>query len=120
MEIIIKINIENLKVKRELICDICNGNIYSEDYVDTEIYAIFWKEKKELYLEKYICPDCYAKYYKKTKSIPFEQAPEVYKKALERDFGRNWHGIITPCSSMEEWKLLQENPFLIEFWGNKF
>lgn len=120
MEVIIKITTENLQIKRELICDICNNTLYTELYREDEIYAVFWKNKSEIYLEKYVCPECYKSYFKKRKTFPFEEAPDIFKKALSRDFQRDWHGIITPCSSMEEWKLLQENPFLIELWEKNF
>lgn len=119
MKIIVKIKTEGLSVSRELVCDYCNGNLYTDFYKEDEIYAIFWKERY-LYLEKYICSDCFNKYFKGSQVITFESAPPIYRKALERDLKRNWHGIITPCSSLEEWKLLQENPFLIELWGEKF
>lgn len=120
MEIIVKIKTEGLAVSRELVCDYCNGNLYTDFYKEDEIYAIFWKERDNLYLEKYICRDCFNRYFKGSQVIPFESAAPIYRKALERDFKRDWHGIIAPCSSLEEWKLLQENPFLIELWGEKF
>lgn len=132
MEIIVKIQTDQITVKRELACDICGNVLFNKSYnkkpcmyseikaVEHFIYTIFWKDSGGLYLEKYICGHCYKKLYRKDRAIPFEQAPEIYQRALKRDFQRDWYGIITPCSSVEEWKLLTENPFLIELWGEKF
>lgn len=121
MEKIIEIRTEGLNVSRELICDLCNSDLYIGSHKAEKIYSIFWVERNgDIYLEKYICESCYKKYFSRNKAIPFDEAPRIFQKVLKRDFQRSWYGIITPCSSEEEFRLLQENPFLIELWGEKF
>jgi hypothetical protein len=93
MEIVIKIKTEGINPKRELVCDMCNDTLYTDDHKETAFYATFWKDRKDIfYLEKYICEDCYKNIYKKDKAIPFEQAPEIYRQALEDDFQRDYYG----------------------------
>ncbi len=87
MEKIIEIRAEGLNVSRELVCDLCNSDLYIGSYKAEKIYSIFWVERNgDIYLEKYICESCYKKYFSRNKAIPFEQAPEVFQKALKEIF----------------------------------
>lgn len=120
MEKVIKIETKDICVNRELVCDLCNSDLYTSDHQQETIYAIFWEDKSGIYLEKYICEKCFKEVYKNEKAVPFELADKTFQDALRRDFKRDWHGIIVSCSSEEEFKKIMENPLLLEILGEKF
>lgn len=121
MEVIIKIEgFNERKLAREVACDICNCDLSAEETVEETVFAVFWKEKKEIYLEKYVCSACYSRYFSKRKCISFADAPDIYRQALERDFKRDWHQIVVGVSSIDEFQLLIENPALLDVVGEKF
>lgn len=119
METIVKIPAKTIHIHRQLMCDLCDRVLFSDSCREKVFYAVFYREQKHTYLEKYICESCFRHSYPLSRVVDLDSAEDKLRSVLERDFKRDWYCIVTPCSSEKEWKLLQENPFLLELWGEK-
>ncbi|WP_353684426.1 hypothetical protein V4D30_01150 [Thermodesulfovibrio sp. 3907-1M] len=121
MQKIIEIETKKFSINRQIICDMCNNYLYTDSYEAEKIYAVFWVERGgNIYLEKYVCESCYKEYFSDKKTIPFNESPKPFQRALIRDLKRNWYGVIVSLNSVDDFKLLQENPHLLEVLGEKF